>query len=79
MDSKSVRRDGPPSTGQSGVGGSRGLKRQPGIDMEKFDPTLVTIYLRAFNCIDETHWSGLDEILASDPRLALKAAAPAAA
>ncbi|HEX4141631.1 MAG TPA: hypothetical protein VHY09_14880 [Candidatus Methylacidiphilales bacterium] len=50
-----------------------------GVDtlLEKFDPTLVTIYLRAFNCIDETHWPALDDILASDPRLALKREATA--
>lgn len=40
--------------------------------LEKFDPTLVAVYLRAFNCIDETHWPVLDEIIAGDPRLALK-------
>ena len=45
-----------------------------GVDslLEKFDPALVAVYLRAFNCIDETHWPALDEILATDPRLALK-------
>jgi hypothetical protein len=45
-----------------------------GVDalLEKFDPAVVSIYLRAFNCIDETHWSTLDGILASDPRLVLK-------
>jgi hypothetical protein len=45
-----------------------------GVDtlLGKFDPTIVAVYLRAFNCIDETHWPALDEILASDPRLALK-------
>ena len=40
--------------------------------LEKFDPTLVSIYLRAFNQIDETHWPALDEILRADPRLQLK-------
>jgi hypothetical protein len=47
--------------------------------LEKFDPTIVAVYLRAFNCIDETHWPALDEILASDPRLALKKEAVASA
>jgi len=51
-----------------------------GIDtlVEKFDPTLVAVYLRAFNCIDETHWPALDELLATDPRLALRKEATAA-
>ncbi len=50
-----------------------------GVDtlLEKFDPALVAIYLRAFNCIDETHWPALDEILSSDPRLVLKKEAAA--
>jgi len=39
-----------------------------------YDPTLVAVYLRCFNAIDETHWAALDEILRNDPRLALKAA-----
>jgi hypothetical protein len=52
-----------------------------GIDtlLGKSDATVVTIYLRAFNCIDETRWSALDEILTSDPRLALKKEAVASA
>ncbi|MEJ0001186.1 MAG: hypothetical protein WDO13_19745 [Verrucomicrobiota bacterium] len=45
-----------------------------GVDtlLEKFDPTLVGIYLRCFNCIDETHWARLDEIIATDKRLEIK-------
>ena len=43
------------------------------------DPTLVAVYLRCFNAIDETHWAALEEILRNDPRLALKAAPAAAA
>ena len=45
-----------------------------GVDtlLAKFDPTVVSIYLRAFNCIDETHWAGLDELLTTDPRLVLR-------
>ena len=47
-----------------------------GIDLllKQFDPTLVTIYLRCFNQIDETQWPELDKILTSDPRLQFKAA-----
>jgi len=30
------------------------------------------VYLRTFNQIDETRWAALDEIIASDKRLALK-------
>jgi len=45
-----------------------------GVDtlLAKFDPTVVSIYLRAFNCIDETHWPALDDLLVTDPRLVLK-------
>jgi hypothetical protein len=46
-----------------------------GVDvlLKQFDPVLVSVYLRCFNQIDETHWSELDKILLSDPRLQLKA------
>ena len=45
-----------------------------GVDtlLAKFDPTVVSIYLRAFNCIDETHWPALDDLLTTDPRLVLR-------
>jgi hypothetical protein len=48
-----------------------------GVDtlLEKFDPQIVSVYLRCFNQIDETQWPKLEEILKSDPRLELKAAA----
>jgi hypothetical protein len=47
-----------------------------GVDtlLEKFDPQIVSIYLRTFNHIDETHWAALDEILKTEPRLQLAAA-----
>ena len=56
-------------------------KLKKGVDalLEKFDATTVAVYLRTFNCIDETHWAGLDEIIAADKRLALKPEAVAAA
>jgi hypothetical protein len=56
-------------------------KLQAGIDtlLAKFDPTLVSIYLRAFNQIDETQWADLDEILKSDSRLKLVVSVPAPA
>jgi hypothetical protein len=46
-----------------------------GVDtlIEKFDPIIVGVYLRAFNQIDETRWSALDDILRSDARLQPKA------
>jgi hypothetical protein len=52
-----------------------------GVDslLAKFDPQLVSIYLRAFNQIDETHWPALDEIIRTEPRLQPVAAAPVAA
>jgi hypothetical protein len=52
-----------------------------GIDtlLKQFDPTLVSIYLRCFNQIDETHWPELDKLIIADPRLQLKAPATASA
>jgi hypothetical protein len=46
-----------------------------GVDtlLKEFDPRLVSVYLRCFNAIDETHWPALEEILRHDPRLELKA------
>ncbi len=47
-----------------------------GVDalLAKFDPTVVGVYLRCFNRIDETQWTGLDTILKNDARLQPKAA-----
>ena len=47
-----------------------------GVDalLAKFDPTVVGVYLRCFNRIDETQWTGLDAILKNDTRLQPKAA-----
>jgi hypothetical protein len=55
------------------------LKKGVDVLLEKFDPTIVAIYLRTFNCIDETHWPALDEILALDKRLEIKREAVASA
>jgi hypothetical protein len=52
--------------------GADAIKKGVDTLLEKFDPTLVAIYLRAFNCIDETRWAALDELISSEPRLALK-------
>jgi hypothetical protein len=49
------------------------LKQGVNILLEKFDPAIVSVYLRTFNQIDETQWAALDEILKSDARLGLKA------
>ena len=53
-------------------------KLRAGVDtlLEQFDPLVVSVYLRAFNQIDETHWPALDELLKSDPRLTLTASRP---
>jgi hypothetical protein len=48
------------------------LKKAVDTLLTKFDPTIVSIYLRSFNQIDETHWTALDEIIKNDPRLELK-------
>jgi hypothetical protein len=45
--------------------------------LEKFDPIVVSVYLRTFNCIDETRWPALDEIISKEPRIQIKAAVPA--
>lgn len=42
--------------------------------LEKFDPQLVSLYLRVFNLQTENGWESLTELLASDDRLALSAA-----
>ena len=55
------------------------LKKGVDVLLEKFDPQIVGVYLRSFNCIDETRWAALDEILKTDKRLDAKpAAAPSA-
>jgi hypothetical protein len=48
-------------------------KIRAGVDtlLAKFDPVLVSIYLRSFNQIDETRWAALDEIIKTDERLKL--------
>jgi len=55
------------------------LKKGVAVLLEKFDPQIVGVYLRAFNQIDETQWAALDEILSSEPRLQLKPEAVASA
>lgn len=47
--------------------------------LKDYDTQVVSIYLRSFNQIDETRWATLDEIIANDPRLLLKAPALATA
>jgi len=37
--------------------------------LEKYEPELVSMYLNAFNEIDEVHWPKLQEILSKEPRL----------
>jgi hypothetical protein len=39
--------------------------------LAKRSPEVVAVYLHAFQAMDETGWSGLDEILATDSRVAL--------
>jgi len=45
------------------------LKKGVDLLLEKFDPAVVSLYLRSFNQIDETQWPALDEILRTDTRL----------
>jgi len=46
--------------------------------LEKYDPSIVAVYLHAFQALDETGWPILDDIIAGDSRLQLNASAPAA-
>ena len=39
--------------------------------LEKRSPEVVALYLHAFQAMDETGWSILDEALATDPRISL--------
>ncbi|MFC5051288.1 hypothetical protein ACFPK9_11785 [Rubritalea spongiae] len=41
--------------------------------VEKFDPQLVSLYLRVFNLQTDNGWDNLTKLLASDERLALNA------
>jgi hypothetical protein len=40
--------------------------------LENHPPEVVAVYLHAFQAMDETGWSSLEEILAADARIALK-------
>jgi len=55
------------------------LRKGVDVLLEKFDPQIVSVYLRTFNQIDETRWPALDEILKTDPRLQVKAETVASA
>lgn len=37
----------------------------------KHDPTVIAVYLHAFQALDDNGWTTLDELLAEDPRLKL--------
>ncbi len=47
------------------------LEKVIGDLLQKHDPQIVAIYLNAFQALDDTGWSHLDEILQSDERLQL--------
>src|SRR5580704_10116381 len=40
---------------------------------EKHDPAVVTVYLHAFQALDENGWPTLAELLTEDPRLQISA------
>jgi hypothetical protein len=42
--------------------------------LAKYDAGIVTVYLYAFNSLNDTPWAGLEEILQSDERVRLGAA-----
>ena len=39
--------------------------------LQKHDPEIVAVYLNAFQALDDTGWTSLDELLQSDERLRL--------
>jgi hypothetical protein len=45
--------------------------------LEKYDPAIVSVYLHAFQALDDTGWPLLEEIIAADPRIQFTAPAPA--
>jgi hypothetical protein len=45
--------------------------------LEKYDASIVAVYLHAFQALDETGWPLLNEVIAADPRLQLVPPAPA--
>jgi hypothetical protein len=40
--------------------------------LDRHRPEIVAIYLHVFQTMDDASWKGLDEILATDPRLSLR-------
>jgi hypothetical protein len=46
--------------------------------LEKHDPSIVAVYVHAFQALDDVGWPVLNEIIAADPRLQLVAPAPTA-
>jgi hypothetical protein len=54
------------------------LETAVGALLAKYDPSIVAVYLHAFQALDETGWPLLNEIIAADARLHLAAPAPAA-
>jgi hypothetical protein len=43
--------------------------------LDKYDSSVVAVYLHAFQALDETGWPLLDEIIAADPRIQFTAPA----
>jgi hypothetical protein len=66
-DGGGVVEDFPPAPSQAA------LKKAVDAVLAKFDPKLVTVYLRTFNEIEGVHWDDLDALIAEDPRLKLEA------
>jgi len=64
-DGKGVVDDLPPEPTREALTGAIGKL------LEKHSREVVAVYLHAFQAMDETGWSILDEILSADPRIAL--------
>jgi hypothetical protein len=64
-DGKGVVDDLPPEPTREALTGTIGKL------LEKHSREVVAIYLHAFQAMDETGWSTLDEILSGDPRVAI--------
>lgn len=53
------------------------LERAAGVLLEKYEASIVAVYLHAFQALDETGWPVLNDVIAADARLQLGAPAHA--
>jgi hypothetical protein len=53
--------------------GKAALETAAGVLLDKYESWIVAVYLHAFQALDEKGWPLLDEVIAADPRLQLRA------